>query len=452
LAAWAIIPARERLFDLTGLTLRMNRPLIQCVVESLGLSGEQRNTLAGLGTFHEREWRRCLSWIDESGLALYFLKRMIDLDALGSLPATVRARLQQALAANQCRLSVMKEEFAALVRAFIDADVDFAVLKGFALIPEFCPDAALRSQYDYDFLVHPDSANAARQVLQARGFSAKVKSPGFAKEKEYLFAAQPLALPSPGQNFYSVNIPRAVELHEALWEPNGDMIGVQAPENALGRKRLTNWGGLSFPVLSEHDALVFQALHAFQHILCYWCRPSCFLEVAYFLAKRQYDALFWEQLHLRVHGRRYLPQILGLVFSLSALLFEAPLAPEVAAWTTRALPASLSQWVQRRGEEWALATFPGSKLSLFVHRAFIESTDVWKNVERSRLFPIHRPARVVESADQRLASRWQAHWEQACFALSRLKFHVAGLLRYTWELPTWRRTNQFCSGARHERT
>ncbi len=332
----------------------------------------------------------------------------------------------------------MKEEFASLLRSFTDAGVDFAVLKGFSLIPEFCSDPALRSQYDYDFLVHPDAANAARQVLQARGYSAKVKSPGFEKENECLFAAQALALPSPDQNFYSLNIPRAVELHEALWEPNGDMIGLEAPENALGRKHRSKWRDLAFPVLSEDDALIFQALHAFQHILCYWCRPSCFLEIAHFLARRQHDAVFWEQLRLRADGHRYLPQILGLVFSLAELLFEVPLAPEVAAWTTQALPTDLSQWVRRCGQEWALARFPGNKLSLFVHRSFIENSDVWKKLERSRLFPFHRPAHVVESADQRLASRWRARWEQGRFSLTRLKFHIAGLLRYTWELPAGR--------------
>jgi hypothetical protein len=356
------------------------------------------------------------------------------------LPAAIRTRLEQDLIANQCRVAVLKEEFGSLLHAFTEAGVDFVVLKGFALVPEFCPDAALRSQYDYDFLVHPESTSAARRALEAHGYSLKVKNPDFRKEDESLFTTQALAVPPSDQNFYTVKIPRAVELHLRLWEPNREMFEVETPIDVLNRKRMSNWEGLSFPTLAEDDALIFQALHAFQHIIAFWCRPSCFLEIAYFIERHQYGTPFWERFRLRVNSHRNLLHIVGLVFSMADLLFEAPLAPEVARWATLTLPPVLASWVQRRGQGWALARFPGSKLSLFVHQAFIDDPSVWKEVERSRLFPYHRPATVVESADQRLASQWQTSWDQANYVFSRLKFHLGGLLSYAWELPSWRKT------------
>jgi len=420
----------------------MNRALIQCIVEFLRVTGPQEGSLARVKTFSGRDWKQSLTWLDESGPGLYLLRRVSDLDWLDALPAEVRNQFQCNQTTNQRRLSIMKEEFASLNRHFAAAGVDYVVLKGFALVPEFCPDAALRSQYDYDFLVRPESARAAREILQTRGYSLKIKSPGFQKEDESFFTAEALAIPSPDENFYSPNISRTVELHLGLWESDRDKVKVETPQDVLDRKRLANWEGLCFPVLADDDSLIFQALHAFQHILDYWCRPSCFLEIAHFLAGRQGDAEFWKRFRRRVEGYRYLPQIVGLVFAMAEMLFHAPLAPEVSAWTTHALPAPLTLWVERYGREWALAPFPGNKLSLFVHREFVESPEAWKEVRQSRLFPFHRPAKVVESGDQRLASRWRARWEQGHFAFSRLRFHLGGLLNYTWELRAWERNLQ----------
>jgi hypothetical protein len=416
----------------------MNRNLVRCIVESLRVTGPNEESLARLRTFSERDWKHVLTWLDESGLGLYLLRRLSELDLLDALPTEIRTQFQCNQDTNRRRLSIMKEEFASLNRHFAAAGVDYVVLKGFALVPEFCPDAALRSQYDYDFLVRPGSAPAAHHILQSRGYARKIKSPGFQKEDESFFTAEALAIPSPDQNFYSPNIPRAVELHLGLWESDRDNVKVQTPKDVLDRKRLANWEGLCFPVLAGDDSLIFQSLHAFQHILDYWCRPSCFLEIAHFLAGRRGDKAFWERFRLRVGSYRYLPQIVGIAFAMAEMLFQAPIPPEVSAWTTSALPAPLTLWAERYGREWALAPHPGSKLSLFAHEVFIEDPESWKAVRRSRLLPFHRPATVVESADQHLASSWRAKWEQARFNFSRLKFHLGGLLRYTWESPSWK--------------
>jgi len=416
----------------------MNRALIQCIVDFLRVSGSREESLARLKTFSGHDWKQVLPWLDESGLALYLLRRLSNLKSPDSLPGEIRKQLRCNQATNQRRLSIMKEEFASLHRRFAAAGVDYVVLKGFALIPEFCEDAALRSQYDYDFLVRLESARAAREILETQGYSLKIKSPGFQKKDESFFTAEALAVPSAEQNFYSPNIPRAVELHLGLWESNRERVKLETPKDVLDRKRLANWEGLYFPVLADDDSLIFQALHAFQHILDYWCRPSCFLEIAHFLVGRQDDTAFWERFRLRAEGLRYLQQIVGLVFAMAEMLFRAPIPPEVSEWTTQALPSSLALWVERYGRDWALARHPGSKLSLFVHEVFIADPAIWKEVRQGRLFPFHHPAKVVESSNQRLASRWRANWEQGHFALSRLKFHAGGLVSYAWELPSWK--------------
>ena len=409
----------------------MNGVLIHAIVESLRVSGPGEESLARFGAFTERDWKETLPWLDESGLGLYLLNRLSETDKLPALPTSIQARLQEDLEANCRRVAAMREEFRSLLRALTAGGVDFLVLKGFALVPDFCPDATLRTQYDYDFLVHPNSESAAHLALQAQGYSRKDQNPGFQKDTESLYTAEPLSAAQDDSGFYSINIPRAVELHGSLWESNREMISLDMPTSALDCKRPSNWRGLRFPVLAEHDALILQSSHAFQHILNYWCRPSCFLEIAHFLEKRRFDAAFWEQLRLRVEAHKHLPQVMGLVFSMAELLFKAPLPPEAADWTTATLPHMLSSWVERHGRGWALTRFPGSKLSLLVHREFIDDPKAWKQVERTRLFPFHRPARIAEAGEQGLGARWRARCEQSRFVGSRAIFHLRGLLEYT---------------------
>ena len=426
----------------------MNRALAQAVVESLRVAGENEKPLLRLATFTRRDWQQTLPWLDDSGLALCLLERVKREESRGALPAEIQARLQRDLVNNRRRVTKMKQEFDSLNRRFETAGVEYAVLKGFALIPDYCPDAALRSQYDYDYLVHPESLDNAQQALLAAGYSQRIGNTEFVQKGESLFSIQPLSYPSSDEDFYSAEFPRAVELHLKLWHYDRARINLEEPSDILGRKYLTNLEGLRFPVLADEDALIGQALHAFQHILDYWCRPSCFLEIAYFLARRHSDAAFWERFRSRVECHRCLDQIVGLVFSMAESLFQAPIPAEVSAWTTENLPATLSRWVELYGKKWAIARFPGSKLSLLLHREFIEDPQVWREIWTSRLFPFHRPVKVVEATSPTMMSHGRATWDQGRFALSRLSFHLNGLVSYTWELPRWKRNLRLRSANR----
>jgi len=417
----------------------MDRRLVQSIVESLRVDVPREARLAGFESFGLRDWQRTLSWLDDSGLALYLLERLNQSDSLQLLPLAIQSRLQHNLASNQRRVAEMKEEFRALNGRFDEAGVKYAVLKGFALVPNFCPDAALRLQYDFDYLVHPDSEATAQSILREAGYSRKGRSPGYEPTGETTFGASPLTAPTHEEGFYSAALPRGVELHLDLWQPERDRIDLEVPKDALDRIRRANCEGISFPALAEDDALLFQVLHAFQHVLTFWCRPSCFLEIAYFIARRSSDAGFWEQFRMRVSGYRQLPAIAALVFAMAERLFQAPLPAQVRIWMMSKLPEALTRWVERYGTNWTLAPFPGSKLSLLVHRQFIDDPAAWRTVAWSRLFPLHRPAQVVEPAHSNLTSRWKIKWQQGAFVLRRLQFHLRALWGLGWKLLRWTR-------------
>lgn len=415
----------------------MNRALARCIVGSLRATGPCEEFLARLGTFTGSDWERTLPWLDDSGLALYLLERVDQRGAHDALPGPIRTRLERNLASNRQRLAAMQREFAFLNGRFEDAGVVFAALKGFTLIPDFCPDASLRLQYDYDYLVSPECESMARRVLGMAGYSHKTHSTGHEAEGESQFASAPVSLPAKDEDFYAAALPRRVELHLGLWEPRGEGVFPGVPGDILDRRRLVEWQSMRFPVLADDDALLSQVLHAFMHMLSYWCRLSCFLEITYFLAQRYSDTSFWDRFRCRVKDCRFLPEISGLVFSMATILFGAPVPDEVTQWSARSLVSPL--WVREYGEPWAMASFPGSKLTLFMHAEFVEDPRVWKNVRRSRLLPLHRPAQVSEVKSDQAAQHMKAKWDQWRFVLGRIKFHLGALLRYPWHLFHWKR-------------
>jgi hypothetical protein len=117
-----------------------------------------------------KEWQRLLHWLDISGLALYFLDRLTELELCEQLPAAVLSRLQQNLEDNTARTDAMVSESASLHREFQEAGLSYVTMKGFSLWPISVPRLELRSQLDLDFLIAVSSATQARVILEAKGY------------------------------------------------------------------------------------------------------------------------------------------------------------------------------------------------------------------------------------------------------------------------------------------
>src|SRR5256885_1559231 len=121
----------------------MNYALARSIVGSLRVTGSCEEPLVKLIKFGRLDWQRTLPWLADSGLALYFLKRASHSDLHDALPAQIRDHLRRNLANNRRRIAEMKTEFGSLNLYFKAAGVEYVVLKGFALVPDYCPDASL---------------------------------------------------------------------------------------------------------------------------------------------------------------------------------------------------------------------------------------------------------------------------------------------------------------------
>lgn len=415
----------------------MNRALVREILNCLRVSGLPQMNLVRLQSLGRHHRGQTLAWLDQSGLALYFWMRLNELGAESALPPEARARLARNFADHRRRVADMAEEFGGLTGRLDDARVEYAVLKGFALIPEYCPDASLRTQYDYDYLLPAESLERAGQALRAAGYQRK--GPKEDHPVVYFQSARPPRLPSSQEELYSPSLRRTVELHLRLWDPDEEKICLAQPEDALSRIRWRSWQGLRFPALADEDALLFQVLHAFRHILHNWCRLSVLYEIAYFLERRSSDSAFWKRFQEHIQGRPRLAECAGVVFSLATDLFGAEIPAEVRAWTTQTLPPALVLWIERYGRDSAPENFCGNKFSLFLHREFIQDPAAWREIRRRRLFPLQRPHRAAQAATSRLSARLAAGWKQWAHSFRRFRFHLGAALHYAWEIPHWER-------------
>jgi hypothetical protein len=81
--------------------MKQRRPE-EAIVEFLSHSPHARGH-GSLPDLSERRWNRVLQWLDDSGLALYFLQKLKDRNAIESVPSWVALQLTTTFTLNQRR-------------------------------------------------------------------------------------------------------------------------------------------------------------------------------------------------------------------------------------------------------------------------------------------------------------------------------------------------------------
>jgi hypothetical protein len=414
----------------------MTRVLHQAILGTLNVAG-MKNTSAELWqSFSKREWEHALEWMDLSGLAVYFADRLRPANGLSSLPATVRGDLEKRCSANVARTDAILREFKLLTEAFGNARLNYAVLKGIALVPDYCRDPALRTQYDHDIFVDDPSLNAAEMALQRAGYRRKNGREGEA-EVVYRRPEPQLRFARTSEGLYSPDLNRSVEIHLTLWESHEEKIQVNLSDDFLARRVTRYWNGVEFPALCDEDSLLFQVLHAFKHILRNWCRLSIFHEIGHFLQRRGSDGDFWDRFAGRIETLMWAPEATLVVFTLAERLFGATVPHRLQEMLNTAHAPAIRLWVERYGQQAALNNFHGSKCSLFLHEEFVESRMDWALIRRKRLFPIQRPHRPPAVVFQRGFSIAGRLWMENLHVMKRLMFHSKAGFSYLLEYPRW---------------
>lgn len=367
-----------------------------------------------------------------------FWDHLQKLGAEDAVPRQVGTRLAANLADHRWRVAAMVQEFDSLNQRFERAGIEYVAWKGFTLIPDYCPDACLRPAYDYDYLISQNALDRAQELLQAAEY---VRKPDYGGQHHITFVpAKRTSSSSLWRGaLYAATLPRKVELHSSLWDEQAFGISLKVPERLLDRKLRRTWLGLSFWSLGEEDAFVFQTLHAFQHILHNWCRLGWLREIAYFLAQKSAQALFWKKLHSHLEENEPLMEVVALVVSLACRLFQVAVPTTINDQMLGAMRGQIALWVDHYGLRSALENFSENKYTLFLYREFVRDEAVWRQIRKNRLLPLHRPNRIAGSAANATSALLPDAWKQGWYVVQRLIHHSVSGAGYAWESARWDR-------------
>ncbi|MFC5862371.1 nucleotidyltransferase family protein [Acidicapsa dinghuensis] len=379
-----------------------------------------------LGNLSRREWERSLRWLDISGLALYFLHRMIELRLSNDLPEFVLARLRKNLEDNAERTQSMIAESIAIQREFQCSSISYAVLKGLSLWPSSVPAPELRSQFDLDFLIAERDASRARSILEQSGYRLYHAS---RRSLEFKRNEKPgLSL----KDLYKAQPSHAVELHI---EP--DRAGHPTP---LDRIEMRTLYGCEMPVLSSIDLLLGQGLHAYKHVCSEFSRASHLLEFRRHVLAHFHDSDFWAKLQTTAENNTRASLGLGVVTLLITHVMGDFGPRALTKWTVHSLPESAHLWINRYGKRAVLGNFPGTKLYLLLQKELEVAGVPAKRPLRKVLLPHRLPPPVIQGfPKETTAVRLARYRMQLVFILSRLRFHLMEGLRFAWESRSWRR-------------
>jgi hypothetical protein len=414
------------------------------IVNFLGFSGNRGHRLAGLRSFRQREWKDALSWLDDAGMAFYFLRKIKDTDSKDKIPAWVMSRLERSFAANQQRVSDMSRRFDSLNRKFNEAGIRYVVLKGLSIIPQFCPDAHLRHQGDFDYLVDAESLPKAQRIVIEAGYRPKPSVSS--QESIFLMAGTVSASRSPEQ--YSVRAPHAVELHLDIWDSEQHGLPEMPSLFSMNKTRIDQWNGLAFPALTDEDAFLLQVLHACHHLFTYWIRMSSLFEIGFFLNRRASDEPLWSRVEERVANNVMLREFVVVITELVAKLFAPPVPPLVEAWGQEIRPGT-RVWIENYARQCAfcvipsyeLCLLPKAKLVLFLQQQY-ETACVQKNPARNRLVKFSRLSRIASTIKDKPSVLFNVGWWKRQLLIRRSLFHAMAGLRYVCEIPRWRWLNR----------
>lgn len=420
----------------------MKRTLEEGVVDFLSFSQVSDRPTADLTKFSASQWERCLKWMDDSGLALYFLQAAER--ATDPAPHFVMESLRRRLDANRQRVASMERQFRLINQRFETANIKFAAVKGLALVPEFCPNPSLRHQSDFDYLVDQPSLKPARSVLEDMGYFLHEEW-----ERELILVLPSDRKPARGEVQYDADAPHSVELHLSIVAELGQVAWEEPPflENAVARR----FQGSTYPALNDEDAFMLQCIHAFHHILIGWIKLSWLYEIGYFVERHEADRDFWERVSQNLTVEPLLREAIAVIVCLASQVFGAPIPLAIKSWI-EAIRPSVRTWIENYSWHWLFghnlagefAWFPTSKLVLFLHQQYIRDPGNDQSVARSRLLPLRGINRIKHKIRRKPSLGPVRYGRLIATEFRRVIHHLGSDLRYLWEVPRWRRLSRAC--------
>jgi hypothetical protein len=385
-----------------------------------------------LSGFNYQAWTEVYSWLDASGLALYFLERIRNLGIEAAIPDRVLLRLEENLADNRRKNARMFEEFVKINREFREENISYVNLKGFTLVPDVCSDAALRSQFDLDFLVVHDDLMRCEEILKRNCYTLTGSSKNVREYK-----TEGGSLPS-ARDLYKEKPQRSIEIHFTYSIKSGEICPVDTRiTQCVSRAR----AGSKFPDLSGCHKFLELTQHLFKHLNSEWTRASSILEYRNYIVFHRHDRALWHEVQRYISSDPKSNLAVGVAALLSDRIFDISPLPSPLAQAVVELPKPVRLWVEWYGNVVLFAHFPGTKLYLLLQKA-ISSDDLELRKRFNKLLPLHRPQKVTfEQKNEKIIFRMKRMLHEIAYVFFRLRFHIKQGLLYMIEAKRWEKSS-----------
>lgn len=419
----------------------VKRGLEETVVDILSLSSCNRCPFPALQGYSSAEWERCLTWMDDTGLALYFLHAIEQ--TTDAVPEFVIQRLRNKRHANEERTSYMQRQFEFINRGFENIGIRYSAVKGLTLEPTFCPDVSLRHQSDFDYLTDLEGLYRGSLLLQEMGYVLHKES-----DHERIFVHPDNQGPKRGDAQYAASAAHSVELHLTIGHfPHLAWKEPVFLENAVTRR----FHGSTFQGLSDADSFILQALHSFHHLLGGWLKLSWLYEIAHFLDTRAPDTDLCQTISKKLSADPLLREAVAVIVSLASQLFQVQPPASIENWITEIRPA-VRIWIEKYARVWTFGPnridefewFPTSKLVLFLHQQYVPDRRDWRGIALARLLALNGLKRISRSAISKRPSKEKSGTRLSAREFRRIAFHLGSDLRYMWEVPRWWHWTRTC--------
>jgi Uncharacterised nucleotidyltransferase len=392
---------------------------------------------AGLRTLpavNSKAGRQLMQWLDQSGLALMFLRQLQKHKATPQLCEDWHEALEARQVRNIERMGDMLQEAHRIQTRFLARRVRAACLKGFSLSPDFCEDPFLRHQTDFDFLVSADNVHAAAEVLRGCGYStAKVN-----ETSETCFVTPLRHIPSAKDDLYALQSHRQVDLHISIWEPC-EWLPVEVPQDCLYLAQFQHRNGFEYLALSLEDKFLLQVLHVFRHSMRSWIRLSWLLEIANCMEKHAENAALWTRLIHRAGEGHLIRPLFAFVLGLVKQLFGTVVPEPLCSWPRTALSPPLRVWLNNFALDWALADWPGSLNNLLLAAEFIPDPRDRRKYWQGRLLPRKAQISLGSVATPSASSFLKLQTARLQYAAQRAVAHLTNIARLPGQQFRWKR-------------
>lgn len=357
---------------------------LRAILVAVLRSSPDTSQLFRLNVIPARKAKGLLAWLDQSGLSLYLYRRLQELNAYHHLSPVLREELEKRSHANRRSVDQVWAQFVSINESLRASGIGHTFLKGFSLVPDFCPDRYLRHYSDIDVLVPPARIDEAVNAVRPLGYEViSVSDSG-----EVKMSLPERVPPSRFDSVFDVHSTQMLEFHPALWEsmPN---VALALPDDFASSRTNIVRGGVTFPALRLPQMFALQLLHAFRHFLDGYIRPAWLFEISNFLAAPRDDE-FWNECCETILSSSILRDACGLVLALVAAQFGTSIPKALQDCCLRDLPLETRVWAETVGIRWSLSDLGTNNSTLLVHGRFVSDPSIWRLYLRKRLLPLNR--------------------------------------------------------------